>query len=98
MLAALLVPSKVLSVQYIVWFLPLVPLLADRWRWLVVTISALSTLVYPFLDASLWELDPTTAAVLNVRNLLLVVLLAGMTASLARTSSPGAFARPASAA
>ena len=87
-LASLLVPSKVFSAQYIVWFLPLVPLLAGRQRWLVVAIAALSTFIYPLNYTALWQLDPTLTALLNLRNLLLVVLLAWLLSSLGRTGTP----------
>jgi hypothetical protein len=92
-LASLLVPSKVFSVQYIVWFLPLVPLLAGRLRWLVVAIAALSTLIYPLNYTSLWQLDPSMTALLNLRNLLLVILLAWLTSNLGRTRSPASHSR-----
>ena len=87
-LASLLVPSKVFSAQYIVWFLPLVPLLAGRQRWLVVATAALSTFIYPLNYTALWQLDPTLTALLNLRNLLLVVLLAWLLSSLGRTGTP----------
>lgn len=92
-LVALLVPSKVFSVQYIVWFLPLVPLLDGRRRLLVVAISALSTLIYPFMYRSLWQLDPGMTVLLNLRNLLVVILLAWLTSSLATTRLPASQAR-----
>lgn len=84
-LVSLLVPSKVFSVQYVVWFLPLVPLLAGRQRWLAVAIAALSTLLYPFAYTSLWQLDPAMTVVLNVRNALLVLLLGWLAWSLVGT-------------
>ena len=90
-LASLLVASKVFSVQYVVWFLPLVPLLAGRQRWLAVAIAGLSTLLYPLNYTSLWQLDPAITLLLNVRNGLLVVLLGWLAWSLVR---PGAAAFP----
>ena len=84
-LVALLVPSKVFCVQYVVWFLPLVPLLAGRQRWLAVAIAALSTFLYAFAYPSLWQLDPAATVLLNVRNALLVLLLGWLAWSLAGT-------------
>ena len=84
-LVSLLVPSKVFSVQYVVWFLPLVPLLAGRQRWLAVAIAALSTILYPFVYTSLWQLDPAVTGLLNIRNALLVLLLGWLAWSLGGT-------------
>jgi hypothetical protein len=77
-LVALVVASKVFSVQYIVWFLPLVPFLPGRLRWTALAIAVLSTLIYPLNYAPLWQLDPLLAVVLNVRNGLLVLFLASL--------------------
>ena len=75
-LVALVVASKVFSVQYLVWFLPLVPFLPGRLRWMALAIAGLSTLIYPFGYTLLWHLDPLMAVVLNVRNALLILFLA----------------------
>ena len=83
-LVALVVTSKVFSVQYIVWFLPLAPLLPVRQRWLVVAIAAVSSVVYPLNYTHLWQLDPLLTVVLNVRNLLLVILLGWLALDLTR--------------
>ncbi len=72
---ALLLTSKVFSVQYVVWLLPLVPLLGWPMRGLAIAIAALSTLIHPLNYAALMTLDPVMTVVLNVRNLLLVALL-----------------------
>jgi len=84
MLVALLVTSKVFSVQYVVWFLPLVPLLAWPGRWIGLGIAALSALIYPLNYGPLWHLDPVLIVILNLRNLLLVGLLVWLAADLAR--------------
>ena len=83
-LVALIVSSKVFSVQYVVWFLPLAPLLPVRQRWLVVAIAAISSVVYPIAYSRLWQLDPLMTMVLNLRNGLLLVLLGWLVLSLAR--------------
>jgi hypothetical protein len=82
-LVALIVASKVFSVQYIVWFLPLAPFLPGRLRWTALAIALLSTLIYPLNYAMLWQLDPLMAVVLNVRNGLLSLFLASLAARLA---------------
>ena len=82
-LVALLVTSKVFSVQYVVWFLPLVPLLAWPGRWLGLAIAALSAVIYPLNYAALWQLDPILIVILNARNLVLVGFLVWLAADLA---------------
>lgn len=92
-LVALIVSSKVFSAQYIVWFLPLVPLLPGRLRWLALAIAALSTAIYPLAYEPLWKLDPLMALVLNARNVLLIAFVAWLGG---RLLAPGkAPARPA---
>ena len=86
-IVALIVSSKVFSAQYVVWFLPLVPFLPGRLRWLGLVIAGLSTLIYPLNYSLLWHLDPVMAVVLNVRNALLVVFLVVLAVRLARPSS-----------
>jgi hypothetical protein len=83
---ALIVSSKVFSAQYIVWFLPLIPFLPGRLRWLGLVIAGLSTLIYPLNYGPLWNLDPLMAIVLNVRNALLFAFLVGLAIRLARPS------------
>jgi hypothetical protein len=86
-LVALVVASKVFSVQYVVWFLPLVPLLPGRLRWAALAIAALSTLIYPLAYTPLWHLEPLMVVVLNVRNGLLILFLASLAARLWRSSA-----------
>jgi hypothetical protein len=74
-LVALIVSSKVFSAQYIVWFLPLVPFLPGRLRWMGLVIAGLSTFIFPLAYTALWQLDPPMAVVLNVRNALLIGFL-----------------------
>ncbi len=83
-IVALIVASKVFSAQYIVWFLPFVPFLPGRLRWLGLVIAGLSTLIYPLAYEPLWHLEPFMAVVLNVRNAMLVVFLVALCGRLLR--------------
>ena len=86
-IVALVVTSKVFSAQYVVWFLPLIPFLPGRLRWLGLVIAGLSTLIYPLNYMLLWHLDPFLAVVLNVRNALLIAFVVLLAVRLARPSS-----------
>jgi len=72
----LLVTSKVFSIQYVVWLVPFVVLLA-RWKfWLGAAIVALTMPIHPFLFAGLVAQEPLPVLILNLRNALLVGLTA----------------------
>jgi glycosyl transferase family 87 len=86
-LVALIVSSKVFSAQYVVWFLPLVPFLPGRLRWLGLVIAGLSTFIYPLNYAALWQLDPLMAVILNIRNALLIGFLAWLLVRLAKPAN-----------
>lgn len=75
MILTLMATDKVLSPQYLMWLLPLGPLLRSRQAFLLVVACALTTVEYPFAYESLVALHPELIAVLNTRNLLLCVLL-----------------------
>jgi len=66
--------NKVLSPQYMCWLLPFGALLPARQALLLVVISVLTTVVYPLAFDALRASDPLIVALLNVRNLLLLVL------------------------
>lgn len=83
-LLALLVTNPVLSPQYLIWLLPLAPLLVGTMRWALVAAIGLTALLYPWLYSSLLELDPLPAALLVVRNGLLLVAWAASLLVLAR--------------
>ena len=83
-IAVLLVGSKVLSVQYVIWLLPFVVLLPRRIAWLLLAIAAISTTIFTADYPGLWRLETPMIAVLLVRNLLLAVLAVWLLAELAR--------------
>ena len=76
---AFVLPNKVLSPQYLVWLIPLLPLLRDRQRWLIwglfALILALTQYVYPGHWVELTRfLDPRPIFALAARNILLLPL------------------------
>jgi len=72
-LLALLVTNPVLSTQYVIWVLPLAPLLPAWVRWPLVGAIGLTALLFPWLYSGLVELEPLPAVVLVARNGLLLV-------------------------
>jgi len=75
-IAALLVGSKVLSVQYVIWLLPFVILLPRRMVWLLLALTALSTAIYTTDYTGLLRLETPVIVALLVRNVLLAVIAA----------------------
>jgi hypothetical protein len=75
-IAVLLVGSKVLSVQYVIWLLPFAILLPRRMGWLLLAVTALSTAIYTTDYTGLWRLETPVIAALLVRNVLLAVIAA----------------------
>ncbi|MCW5849786.1 MAG: DUF2029 domain-containing protein [Anaerolineae bacterium] len=76
---AFVLPNKVFSPQYLVWLIPLLPMLRDRQRWLVWGlfgfILALTQYVYPSHWVELTRfLDPRPIFALAARNILLLPL------------------------
>jgi hypothetical protein len=98
-LLALLVTHKVLSTQYLVWILPLVPLAAGWVRGLLTVAIVLTAIVFPWLYSALVTLEALPAALVFVRNLLLVaawVLAVGQLWSLRSSERPnGSSSEPA---
>jgi hypothetical protein len=88
-IAVLLVGSKVLSVQYVIWLLPFAILLPRPAAWLIVTVTALSTAMYTIDYAGLWHLEMPMIVALLVRNVLLVAIVAWLLVEMrARHATP----------
>ncbi len=93
-LTGLLVGSKVLSFQYILWLLPFAPVLALRGRWLVVVIAGLSTWIYTWHYVGLWDSQVEVILGLVARNVLLLWLMAEVLRELWNDPSRPAMAQP----
>jgi hypothetical protein len=72
----LLVGSKVVSVQYVIWLLPFAILLPRRMGWLLLAVTGLSTAIYTTDYTGLWRLETPVIAALLVRNVLLALIAA----------------------
>jgi hypothetical protein len=72
----LLVTSKVYSIQYVVWLVPLVALLPRQQFWLAAAAVALTMPIHPILFAALVRQEALPIVVLAARNVLVVVLTA----------------------
>ena len=73
-LLLMMLANKVLSPQYVAWLLPFGALLPWRKTALLVVICALTTLEFPIAFGALLDAWPSAVAILNLRNLLLLVL------------------------
>jgi hypothetical protein len=82
----LLLTNKVFSVQYFVWLLPLAAFLPRGQFLLTALIGALSVGIHPLLYRALIAQDSAAVWLLNLRNGLLVALLAWVLAALLRGS------------
>jgi hypothetical protein len=79
-----LVTNKVFSVQYVVWLVPFAALLSRGQFWLTALVAALSVGIHPLFYDRLIDQAPAAIVLLNVRNGLVLVLLAWVVASLLR--------------
>lgn len=77
-IAILLITSKILSPQYLIWLLPLLPLLAGKKLYIIgalfVVIEALTYYIFPVHYVELGNFTGSVALVLLIRNILLVLL------------------------
>ena len=83
-LVMLLATSKVFSIQYVVWLVPLAALLGGRRFWLAAALVALTIPIHPLLYEGLVNQEALPILVLNARNALLVGWLAWMLWRVAR--------------
>lgn len=99
-LLAVIVSNRVLSAQYVVWILPLVPLATGSVRRILVAAIVLTAATFPWLYDGVVALDAWPMALVVVRNALLVAAWAMTTfglmsiaargVTLARARGPGA--------
>lgn len=88
-----IVTNKVISVQYVVWLLPLAALLGRTGFWLSVTIGVLSVAIHPLFYEALLRVELPAVILLCVRNVLFIGLLAWLLADVVRRA-PGAALEP----
>jgi hypothetical protein len=91
---ALILTSKVLSPQYLVWLLPFLPVVAARSRfmlWFSVVGLALTLVIFPVAYGALIAQHPVAVLLLNARNLLLVALFTALLWKLARGEARSGF-------
>lgn len=78
LIIVLLMASKVMSTQFIVWLLPFVPLVSGRARHAVwpsfVVAGLLTWYVYPLHYGDIWDLHVPSMQALFLRNILLVLM------------------------
>ena len=86
-LLGILISNRVLSPQYLVWILPLVPLVRGGLQATVIGAFVVSIVVFPWLYTSLLALEPVPVTLILVRNTLLVVAWGVAMAGLVRSAS-----------
>jgi uncharacterized membrane protein len=75
LLLALMLTTRVLSIQYMVWLLPLTVLLTGTSRRLGIAAAVLTALVFPFLYDGVLQLSLLPMGVLVLRNVALAAML-----------------------
>jgi hypothetical protein len=83
----LLATSKVFSIQYVVWIVPFAALLPRGQLWLAAAAIALTMPIHPLLYRELVNQEALPILILNLRNGLLLVLIAWVVTDLARRPS-----------
>ncbi len=74
-LLVFIVTNKVFSPQYVIWLLPLAPLLRLRQASALLAICVLTIVQFPFNYDHLLDMELLPVLLLNLRNLLVVALL-----------------------
>jgi multidrug efflux pump subunit AcrB len=85
-LLALMLTTRVMSIQYIIWLLPLTVLLTGTPRWLGIGAAILTALIFPFLYGGVLQLGLLPLIVLVLRNAVLLVMLGWVSVRLLRTA------------
>ena len=83
-LLGLVVANRVVSPQYLLWVLPLIPLTRGRVRWAMVGAIVLGAVIFPWLYSPLLQLEPMPVMLALLRNLLLIVAWAAAVTQLTR--------------
>ena len=86
-----MIANKVLSPQFLVWLLPLAPLLPRPQALLAASISLLTSVLLGANYQGLMQQRPELVLLLDLRNLLLVVLLGWIVAGNAPSRRPTSF-------
>lgn len=75
----LIVFNKVLSPQFLVWLYPLIPLIAEKWKYglwgIFIAAAILTTYIFPYHYQGLLDLNTAEIAILVFRNILLVAMV-----------------------
>jgi len=70
--------SKVFSPQYLIWLVPIIPILCGRWRTLIlatfIMVGGLTYYIFPLHYSELLQFQPTTVAILLGRDVLFIFL------------------------
>ena len=88
----LIATNKVFSIQYVVWIVPFAALVRGGRFWLAAAMVALTMPIHPLLYAGLVGQEALPIVVLNLRNALLVALLAWTLWDVARKRAGGGMA------
>jgi uncharacterized membrane protein len=87
-----LITSKILSPQYLIWLIPLIPFATGRWRYAVwtifVIIGGLTYLIFPHFYDQLIGFDSAVVAALLIRDILLILMACLVAVSLRPVKSP----------
>lgn len=90
-ICAVMIASKVLSPQYFIWLVPLIPLVFNRWRYAIlftfIALGGITYFIFPKHYLELMDLKTGVIAVLLARNVLLIIFAILVGISLRRMKS-----------